>query len=302
MNCDRNSPSVRATIQSMNASYFRCRPSSVATALFFAAAACVAAAEDAALPPLPSGLYYAHDLNRPPPPVITPGGDDSRPRQPPSDAIVLFDGTSLDAWKRMKPVAQPDGTSDDRPTWLIEQGELVVAPKTDSIRSRQAFPSCQVHIEWATPAEIKYRGQARGNSGVFLTGFNEVQVLDSFENHCEPDCQAGALYARKPPRVNASRKPGEWQTFDIVAELATFGPKGQVKRPARLTVLHNGILVQHAVEMRAPVREISLGLQDHHVPVRFRNIWIRPLGPEPTDAIKPPQSPASPPPAPTKAS
>jgi hypothetical protein len=265
------------------------------------AAQLLAAEGPASLPPLPAGVYYAHDQARPTPPVIAAGGNDSGPVQPPSDAIVLFDGTNLDAWSRMKPVTRPDGTSDDMPTWRIDRGELVVAPKTDSIRTRRAFPSSQVHIEWATPAEVVHRGQARGNSGVFLTGFNEIQVLDSFDNHCEPDSQAGALYGRKPPRVNASRKPGEWQTFDIVAELATFGPKGQVERPARLTVLHNGVLVQHAVEMRAPVREITLGLQDHHVPVRFRNIWIRPLGPEPTDAVKPPEPPTAPPPAPTKA-
>lgn len=294
MNCDRNASSVRAKLKDMNASITLRRDAAVVTALLVAASACFAAAEDASLPPLEPGLYYAHDQNRPRPPVITPGGDDSRPRQPPSDAIVLFDGTNLDAWKRERSSVGDTAASDDTPTWKIDNGELVVSPKTNWIRTRQSFPSCQVHIEWATPAEIKYRGQARGNSGVFLTGFNEIQVLDSFENHCEPDCQAGALYARKPPRVNASRQPGEWQTFDIVAELATFGAKGKVERPARLTVFHNGILVQHAVEMRSAAREVTLALQDHHVPVRFRNIWIRPLGPEPTDAVRPPEPPAPP--------
>jgi len=257
--------------------------------------ACLTKAEETALPPLASGLYYSHDQARPRPPVIAPGGDDSRPRQPPSDAIVLFDGTNLDAWKRERASAGQPPVTDDRPTWRIENGELVVEPKTNSIRTRRSFPSCQVHVEWATPAEIKYRGQARGNSGVFLTGFNEIQILDSFENDTEPDSQAGALYGRKPPRVNASRKPGEWQTFDVVAELAILGSKGQIERPARLTLFHNGILVQHAVESRNGARAVTLALQDHHVPVRFRNIWVRPLGDEPTDAIRPPEPPPSPP-------
>ena len=252
-------------------------------------------------PPLPAGLYYSHDQARPRPPVIKPAMDDSRPHQPPSDAVVLFDGTNLDAWKRERSSVAADGPAGDQPTWRIENGELVVEPKTNWIRTRQSFPSCQVHIEWATPAEVRYRGQARGNSGVFLTGFNEIQILDSFENDTEPDSQASALYGRKPPRVNASRGPGKWQTFDIIAELATLGPKGQIEQPARLTVFLNGVLVQHAVESRNGAREVTLGLQDHHVPVRFRNIWLRPLGDEPTDAVSRPEPPTSGPPLQQKA-
>ena len=255
--------------------------------------------DDAALAP---GLYYSHDQARPRPPVIAPASDATLPQPPPGDAIVLFDGKNLDAWKRERSSLGIEGPADDTPTWQIENGEIVVEPKTNWILTRQSFPSCQVHIEWATPSVIKHRGQARGNSGVFLSGFNEIQILDSFENDTEADSQAAALYGRKPPRVNASRKPGEWQSFDIIAELATFDSKGRMERPARLTVLHNGVVVHHAVESRNNARTMTLALQDHHVPVRFRNIWVRPLGDEPTDAAQPPEptpTVTTPPPAPT---
>ncbi len=220
--------------------------------------------------------WDVHDMDRPRPPVVTPGAED---RLPPSDAIVLFDGTDLSAWH---------GRGGQDAQWKVENGYMEVTPDTGDIRTRQRFGSCQLHIEWASPEVIDGSGQGRGNSGVFLMDRYEVQILDSYDNDTYPDGQAASIYAQKPPLVNASRKPGQWQSFDIIFHAPVF-EDGQVKKPATITVFHNGVLVQDHWEIQGTTRhkqrpsydphpdKLPLRLQDHGDLVRFRNIWIRPL-------------------------
>ncbi|HZS07972.1 MAG TPA: DUF1080 domain-containing protein [Blastocatellia bacterium] len=212
------------------------------------------------------------------PPIVTPG---ARPGDPPSDAIVLFDGKDLSAWKSLK-----DG---GEAKWEVKDGAMVVARGTGDVVTKQEFGDCQLHIEWATPAEVKGEGQGRGNSGVFLMGHYEVQVLDSYNNTTYFHGQAGAVYKQHAPLVNASRKPGEWQTYDIIFSKPEFDEQGKVTKRARVTVLHNGVLIQNNVEIYGetwhdrPALYIPIGtkgplkLQDHGNPVRYRNIWVRPL-------------------------
>jgi hypothetical protein len=198
----------------------------------------------------------------------------------PSDAIVLFDGTDFSAWKSQK--------DDSEPKWKLQDGYMEVVPKTGRIETCQTFGSCQLHIEWCTPEIAAKPGQKRGNSGVFLMGKYEVQVLDSYENVTYADGQAGAIYGQNPPLVNACRKPGEWQAYDIIFHAPVFKGKKVVK-PATITVLQNGVLVQDHWEIQGSTlhkkrsfyekhpSKLPLVLQDHNDPVRFRNIWIRPL-------------------------
>lgn len=206
----------------------------------------------------------------PEPPLVTPGENGG----PPSDAIVLFNGTDLSQWE-----------GGDK--WLIANGVATV--KGGGITSRRGFGSCQLHVEWAAPAEVKGDGQGRGNSGIYLMGHYEVQVLDSYENQTYFDGQAGSIYKQWPPLVNACRKPGEWQTYDIVFDAPKFDSQGKLLKPAYVTVIHNGVLVQNHSELsgttawdRPPAYEphaprLPLHIQDHGNPVRFRNIWIREL-------------------------
>ena len=220
-------------------------------------------------PHLPGGEWRVHDAERPVPEVVTPGDQGAAP----SDAIVLFDGTGTDAW-----TGGP---------WAVEDGAMVVNG-SGGIATQQAFGDCQLHLEWATPAEVKGDSQGRGNSGVFLMGRYEIQILDSFENRSYADGQAAAMYGQYPPDVNASRGPGEWQSYDIFFRAPRFEGE-ELLEPARVTVVHNGVVVHHAREFlgatahrrvatygphpdKAPIR-----LQDHGNPVRFRNIWIREL-------------------------
>lgn len=226
-------------------------------------AVCVGASPGIAADPVPEPTVE--------PPVITPG-------PPPSDAIVLFDGKNLDQWRGSK----------NRPArWKIEDGTMVVNG-TGSIYTRQAFGDCQLHVEWATPAQVEGEGQGRGNSGIFLMDHYEVQVLDSHQNPTYYHGQAGAIYQQSPPLVNASRPPGEWQSFDIIFRAPRRSAEGQVIKPATITVLHNGILVQDHFEILGNTRDrkpryeshpdkVPLSLQDHGNPVRYRNIWIREL-------------------------
>lgn len=221
--------------------------------------------------------WGVHDMNRPRPKVVTPGAED---RLPPSDAIVLFDGTDLSAWQRVQ------GGTDAR--WKVENGYMEVVRNGGDIQTRQAFGSCQLHIEWATPEVVRGEGQGRGNSGVFLMGLYEVQVLDSFNNDTYADGQAAAIYGQKPPVVNACREPGQWQTYDIIFHAPVF-KDGAVEKPATITILHNGVLVQdhwviegtafhqRRAEYEPHAAKLPIKLQDHGNPVRFRNIWIRPL-------------------------
>lgn len=223
-------------------------------------------------PHLPGGQWRVHDADRPRP----EGVNTLPPGAPPSDAIVLFDGSGLGAW-----------TSDGGPAaWRVENGELVAGG--GNLATRGAFGDCQLHLEWASPIEPKGDSQARGNSGVFLMGRYEVQVLDSWDNETYADGQAAALYGQYPPLVNASRPPSEWQSYDIVFRAPRFEGE-RLLEPARVTVFHNGVVVHHARELLGATRhrevatyephaaELPLALQDHGDPVRFRNIWIRRL-------------------------
>ena len=219
--------------------------------------------------------YKPNDNARPRPPVIEPGtaSTPDAAGKPPADAIVLFDGKDLAQWR-----SSGKKKDDDTAKWKIAKDYFEIAPRTGGIETRsKEFGDAQFHIEWATPTVVKGNGQGRGNSGIYLGGFREVQVLDSFDNDTYPDGQAGGLYGRFPPLVNASRKPGEWQAFDIVTQLAKVDPDGKVARPARITVLHNGVLIHHAVAFPGKFGPFGIGLQDHGNPVRYRNIWVRKL-------------------------
>ncbi|MEM7200870.1 MAG: DUF1080 domain-containing protein [Planctomycetota bacterium] len=229
-------------------------------------------------PKLPDSKWHVHDGKRPQPRVVTPGSG----TRPPTDAIVLFDGTTLDQWTGR----------DDKAQWEITDDGAMVVNGTGDIQTRREFGDCQVHLEWATPAQVKGDSQGRGNSGVFFMGRYEVQILDSYDNPTYPDGQAGALYGQQPPRVNASRGPGKWQTYDLVFEAPRFADDGALVRPARVTVFHNGVMVHHAAEFLGATRHRAntkyeahaptgaLRLQDHGNPMRFRNIWVRPLSRE----------------------
>ncbi len=220
----------------------------------------------------PGGVYRAHDKSRPRPPVITPPGFSTQDHAgaAPSDAIVLFDGKDLSKWQREPRKDSPPG--DDKPQWKVENGYMEIVSRSGSLRTREKFTGDHhLHLEWATPAEVVGNGQGRGNSGVFIGGFPEIQVLDSYQNDTYPDGQAAGLYGSYPPMVNASRKPGEWQTYDIFFERPKPGS------PAKLTVIHNGVVVQFQREFDSSVVEGDILLQDHLNPVRYRNIWLRPL-------------------------
>jgi hypothetical protein len=226
--------------------------------------------------------WKIHDTGRPQPPVISPGTASTQdsPGRPPSDAVVLFDGKDLSKW------AHKDGSA---AKWKVENGYAEVVAKTGYLYTREAFGDCQVHVEFIEPTPPKGESQERGNSGVFLMGLYEIQVLDSYENKTYADGQAAAVYGQYPPLVNASRPPGQWQTYDIVFHGPRFDKDGKLLRPARVTVFHNGVLAQDNVEPSGPTahgkrppyeahpEKLPLALQDHNNPIRFRNIWIREL-------------------------
>lgn len=219
------------------------------------------------------------ELWQPEPPVVTPGAGAA----PPSDAVVLFDGSGLEHWHHL------DGREVE---WTLAGDALTVAAGSGDIETRQGFGDVQLHIEWRTPAEVSGQGQGRGNSGVFLQRRYEVQVLDSFDNRTYSNGQAASIYKQHIPLVNASRPPGQWQAYDIVFRAPRFHADGSLLLPAFLTVFHNGVLVQdHAsllgptVYVGAPAYEAHparqpLRLQDHGNPVSFRNIWLRELDAE----------------------
>lgn len=231
-------------------------------------------------PRLPDLPWHVHDSARPHPPVVTPG---SRPGAAPSDAVVLFDGKDLSRW-----VHQSEGES-LAPKWHVRDGYFEVAPGAGSLSTRDSFGDVQLHIEWAAPEVVAGTAQGRGNSGVFLMGLYEVQVLDSYQNATYADGQAGAIYGQWPPLANVARKPGEWQTYDIVFEAPRF-ENGKAVKPAFLTVFWNGVVVHNRREVMGPTvhrdvarytpheSELPLLLQDHSDPVRYRNVWIRRLG------------------------
>lgn len=254
----------------------------VAVASVILAAFCLHAAQQEGYtdtPYIPYGKWRVHDAARPRPEVITPGKDGTAP----SDAVVLFDGTDLSHWHHVK-----DGESTP-PTWKMGDGYFETVPRSGQLVSKEKFGDCQIHVEWATPSEVKGDGQGRGNSGVFLMGVYEIQVLDSWDNVTYADGQAGAMYGQYPPLVNASRKPGEWQSYDIIFEAPEF-KDGKMSEPAYVTVIHNGVVLHHRQAFHGETfhkrvgvysehpPEGPLALQDHGNPIRYRNIWVRPLG------------------------
>ncbi len=228
-------------------------------------------------PILPNG-WHVHDSARPRPVAVDPGPAPAAPAKAPADAKVLFDGTNLDAWKG----------NDGEAKWKLADGYMEVN-RTGDIETKGEFGDCQLHVEWASPAQPKGDSQGRGNSGIFFFGRYEVQVLDSYENPTYADGQAAAVYGQVPPMVNACRKPGEWQTYDIVFRAPRFDAAGKVLAPARVTVIHNGILVHLDQPLLGGTAHRSLPsyaahgakgairLQDHGDPVRYRNLWIRDL-------------------------
>ncbi len=211
---------------------------------------------------------YKSGIVWPEPPVIDPG----TPGSAPSDAIVLFDGTNLDAW-------------DGGENWEIN--DAVATVRKTGITTKQAFGDCQLHVEYATPSEVKGSGQGRGNSGVYMMGRYEIQILDSFNNLTYFDGQCGAIYKQQPPTVNACRKPGEWQSYDIIFQAPRFNEDGSVAKPAYVTVLHNGVVIHNHFELQGSTSyteppkytkhadKLPIHIQNHGNPLRFRNIWVR---------------------------
>ena len=226
-----------------------------------------------------TGRWLIHDINRPTPPIITP----DEPGKPFKDVTVLFTGKDLTGWTDRK-----EGPS----KWIVKDGVMESVKKSGPIMTEQKFGSCQLHVEFKTPTPVKGSSQGRGNSGVFLMNEYEIQVLDSYDNRTYADGQCGALYGRAVPEVNASRRPGQWQSYDIIFYRPIF-KDGKVVRKARFTVFHNGILIHYDVHLQGGTQwkgphKISdyntnhpdkgpISLQDHGNPVQFRNIWIREL-------------------------
>jgi len=238
-------------------------------------------------PVYPGTNYRVHGAERPLPPVVTPGtfSTQDAPGRPPSDAVVLFDGTesSLRAnWVSNNDAASPVA-------WRFEPGFVEVVKGAGDIRTRQDLADGQYHVEWTSPTEIVGQHQGRGNSGVFMFGIYEIQVLDNYDNPTYADGTVGGVYGQIPPLANAIRPPGQWNTYDILWNGPVFNGD-QLARPARLTLIFNGVCVHHAAELlgNTPYRQLPsytphpprgpLRLQDHGNPVRFRNIWYRPLG------------------------
>jgi len=230
----------------------------------------------------PDPQWLGHDRSRPAPAVVDPGtaSTPDRAGRAPSDAVVLFDGKDLSAWASM----------DGSPTrWIARDGYMECVQGSGYVRTLECFGDCQLHVEYASPVPASGDGQGRGNSGVYLMGLYEVQILDSYENKTYFDGQCGAVYKQRPPLVNACRKPGEWQTYDIIFKAPRFDEKGKLVQPAYVTVLQNGVLIQNHFEIvgrsayrRPPTyapheAKLPLTLQFHGSPVRFRNIWVRPL-------------------------
>jgi hypothetical protein len=221
-----------------------------------------------------------HSMERPQPAIVTPTGL-TLPVPPPEGAVVLFDGTSLSGWRKKG--------SDAPAGWKVENGYMEVVPGAGDIASVFEFGDARLHVEFLTPTPPRGSGQDRGNSGVFLMGMYEVQVLDSYQNTTYPDGQNAALYGDVPPAVNASLPPGQWQSYDISFRAARFDEKGKLLSPTLMTVYHNGVKVHDNVALRGPTANqrrapyvahparLPLSLQDHEHPVRYRNIWVKEL-------------------------
>lgn len=236
-------------------------------------------------PVLPNQKWRVHDITRPHPPVVTPG---AKPGDPPSDAIVLFDGKDLSKW--MTTVKKgPNKGQPAAPGWKLQNGYVEVVGNSGDLITKEKFGDAQYHIEWAAPADIDGTSQWRGNSGILLMSRYEIQVLDSWNNPTYADGQAGAIYGQYPPLANAVRKPGEWQSYDIFFEAPKFEGDKLVK-PGYVTVVLNGVLLHHHKEIVGAMAHKVVGtytphaaeepfaLQDHDTNVRYRNIWVRRIG------------------------
>lgn len=218
----------------------------------------------------------ATEVWEPQPPIVTPGENN----KPPSDAIVLFDGSNMDAFVNLK---------NGKPSpWTLRDGVMTVKPDSGNLVTRDSFGDCQLHLEFRTPVVVKGEGQGRGNSGIWFQDRYEIQILDNYQNKTYSNGQVGAIYKQTIPLVNPSRKPGEWQTYDILYTAPRFNKDGMLVAPARITALLNGVVVQLNTEIKGPVEFIGLPvykahgkapirLQDHGDLVGFRNIWIREL-------------------------
>jgi hypothetical protein len=237
--------------------------------------------DDEDTPIIPNTSFRVHDGARPQPTIVRPGtaSTQEQPGDPPSDAIRLFDGVDLSRWTSVR-----GGDA----SWKVENGYAEVVPGAGDIQTREHFGDGQLHLEWSAPAVVEGRAQGRGNSGVFLMGLYEIQVLDGYENPTYADGTTAAVYGQYPPLVNACRKPGEWQCYDIIWTVPCFDGD-RVVSPAYVTVLHNGVVVHHHTALLGPTQHRQLAsyrphrptgpirLQDHGDLVRYRNIWYRPL-------------------------
>lgn len=242
-------------------------------ALSLSAASAVLADGYKDTPLLPGGKWHVHDPDRPKPPKVDPGPSPKKPAKPPKDAIVLFDGKDLSKWKNQG--------------WKLENGYMIEGRGNQA--TKESFGDCWLHVEWSEPLGTEGHGQERGNSGVFLMDRFEIQVLDSAGTETYADGQASALYGQNPPRVNATRKPGEWNVYDILFHAPRF-KEGKLESPATVTVIHNGFVTQNNVTALGPTghrilanyndpipAKAPISLQDHGNAVRFRNIWVLPL-------------------------
>ena len=268
------------------------RPSHARLAVVALSTCAIAASGLSAQTAPPQSSWARNDMNRPRPAAVAPAPQ-SLPVPAPADAIVLFDGRDMSRWELVR-----GGAVD----WKVENGYVEVVngpgeirpafPGTGAIRTKEQFGDVQLHLEWATPNPPQGVAQDRGNSGVMLMGRYELQVLDSYQRaDTYADGQAGAIYGQYPPLANASRPPGEWQSYDVVFRAPRYGPDGTLMEAPRITVIHNGIVIQNNEVLRtgggnpqnaaAPATTGPLQLQDHNRPVRYRNIWIRRLADRP---------------------
>jgi Domain of Unknown Function (DUF1080) len=233
-------------------------------------------------PMLPGTPWHVHDPNRPRPREVKPAETFSHNATAPSDAVVLFDGKDLSQWQSDKGSAAE---------WKVENGYMEAVKGKGNIRTKQEFEDFQLHIEFATPEKVLSNSQGRGNSGVFLLGAYEMQVLDTYDNLTYPDGQCGAMYGQFPPLVNACKPPGQWQSYDIIFEAPRWDDSGKQIKKACVTVIHNGVVLHHKKEYMGTSghKEVAnydrtkssrgpIALQDHGNPMRFRNVWIRKLG------------------------
>lgn len=247
----------------------------ILTVLLFLVATVVVAQEEKSMEMIPEMTeIWDPEITK-----VTPG---ETPIDAPSDAIVLFDGVDLEnEWTN---------ENGENPGWIVADGCVTVRKGTGTIKTKRVFEDFQLHIEWRSPAEVIGKSQGRGNSGIFLQGVYEVQVLDNYNNRTYRNGQAGSLYKQHPPLVNACKAPGVWQIYDIIYTAPRFNENGTYFTPPTVTVLHNGVLVQNNVKLRGPTEYIGIPeytvkkhgpgpivLQDHGNPVSFRNIWIREL-------------------------